>query len=92
MMLYHITDHEDAIQFHDVDVGDGMKPKRVVERSSHDGVEYIALHIPGHKRWGGNFQPQVYEPAKFMVIYKTSNEAAKPVISFPIRTPSRYPA
>lgn len=82
---YHITDNEDTVQFHGVDVGDGMKPKRVVQRSRRSGAEYIALHIPGHKRWGGNFQPQIYEPAKFMIILKTEDGAAEPVISFPAR-------
>ncbi|KKL10363.1 hypothetical protein LCGC14_2556630, partial [marine sediment metagenome] len=71
MMAYQITDKGDTIQFHGVDVGGGMKPKQVVQRSSFGGLEHIALHIPGHKRWGGNFQPQIYEPASFMVICKT---------------------
>lgn len=85
MGTYQITDNGDTIQFHGVDVGDGMKPKRVVQRSLGGG-EYIALHIPGHKRWAGNFQPQEYEPASFMVISKISDTTAEPIISFPIRT------
>ena len=82
--IYHITDNGDTIQFHGVDVGDGMEPKRVIQRSGG----YIALHIPGHKRWAGNFQPQLYEPASFMVIYKTGDTTAKPIINFPIRNPN----
>jgi hypothetical protein len=76
---YTVTDSGDAIQFHGVDVGGGMNPKRVVQRSR----DYVALHIPGHRRWGGNFQPQIYEPASFMIIRKTNDTTAELIISFP---------
>lgn len=78
---YHITDNGNTVEFHGVDIGGGTKPKQVIQRSH----EYIAIHVPGHKRWGGNFQFQIYEPASFMVIRKTSDTTAEPVIEFPVR-------
>jgi len=81
--MYHITDNGDTVEFHGVDIGGGIKPKRVIRRQG----DYLALHIPGHKYWAGNFMPQNYAPASFIVIRKTGDTTAEAVIDFPIRRP-----
>lgn len=79
---YRITNNGDTIQFHGVDVGDGMKPKKVHYRAP-SGI--VVLKIPGHHRWGDQLNPSVYEPASFLVLRLVGEGEAEHIIDFPVR-------
>lgn len=82
---YEITDLGDRVQFHGVDVGDGMRPKRVVKRVAFEMREVIVVHVPGHNRWGDQLHPSVYEPASFLVLVKVDSTHVRPVVGFGVR-------